>query len=209
MTDEPEDNSNLPLPLFLDPERAEAEGAVPKSEDESWGDYLFSPFKPLSPRHKRAAEMFVEGKTNTEVANYLNYSANHVCIMKSQSKFIAFMEELRDRLFDYTVAERLDTFGPAACDNIEELLKDPKTNAKQRESISRWVIEMKTGKASQKIDVTGEINVGMFMDKLDRMKNVYPTSETSKPKVIEGEAQPSETTQVPHDPYADWLDKET
>jgi hypothetical protein len=201
-------------PLFLNNDEhfsAKNPDTWEKPEDMTYGDWFLQPHRPLSPRHKRIAELLVEGKRTGEIATELGYTQARISVLKTNSKIIAYMDRLRDRLFEKSVEERMSDLGPSALDNIEELLNNPDVPIEKKESISRWVVEMKTGKASQKVDVSGEISIGIFMDKLEQMsgKALGVTAPRQVEGTVENSEEHSELSVAPVDIYDEWLDKNT
>lgn len=204
MSEEEKDKDN-DKPLFL---QAQDPATWDKPEEVSWGDHFLAPHRPLNQRQKRLAEMLFEGKRTQDIAKELNYTQPRVSVLKTNSKIMAEVERLRDKAFERTIDERMKDLGPMAMDALEELLMDPNVPITKKEGVAKWVVEMRAGKASQKIDVSGEITIGHFMDKLDTLptKNVtpqmLPESENSNGEAIDTESQEPEK-----DFAASWLDE--
>lgn len=193
-----DENKGQDKPLFL---KAQDPSTWEKPEETSWGDHFLQPNRALSPRHKRLALLLYEGKRTSEIARELEYTQARVSVLKSNSKILAEVERLRELAFDKTVDERMQDLGPMAMDALEELLNDPSVPASKKESVARWVVEMKMGKANQKLDVSGEVNLGLFMDKLDKL----PRARNVTPAQLEGGESPEEPVII--DAHAEWLDK--
>lgn len=143
-----------------------------QEDDRTWGDRLLSSDRPLSPRHRKLAELAAQGKSNQEIAKELNYSESRVSILKSNSRIIALADEIRERVFEETVGARLKKMTEPALNEIERCLNDRSNKYPERlkTEVARWLVEKIDGKAAQKIDI-GENMLGVMMDKLDAMKN--------------------------------------
>lgn len=146
---------------------------IEEEQDESWGDRMLLSDKPLTPRHRKLAELLAQGKTNTEISQILGYTQSRVSILKSNSRIKELAEKIRERVFEDTVGTRLKRLAEPALNEIERCLLDDTNRYKEqiKVEVAKWVLEKIDGKAAQKIDVTGSMLVGI-MDKLDAMKTV-------------------------------------
>lgn len=140
-------------------------------EEESWGDRLLSPDRPLTARHKKLAELAASGMKQGEMAKALGYSSSRISILLSNSRIRDEIEIARDRIFEETVGARLRKLGKPALDEIEKCLTDKSGRYKEelKQGTARWVVEKIDGKAAQKIDI-GENMLGILMDRLDSIK---------------------------------------
>lgn len=188
-------------PLFL---RASEPETWEKPDDVSWGDHFLKPGTPLNARQKQLATMHVLGSTNNEIAEKLHYSVSRVSVLLGATKVKNEIERIRDRMHEEDLEKRMKHLGPDALNVIEELLNDPTVEAAKKESAAKWLLEKLTGKASQQIDVKGEITVGHFLDKLDQMKVVGP----AKPEHTKVTGQTTtEVIETTADPMSEWITK--
>jgi DNA-binding CsgD family transcriptional regulator len=172
------------------------EVVTPETEEESWGDRMLVPGRPLSPRHKKLAELLAQGKSNDAIAKELSYTPSRVSILKSNTMIRQEIARVQEKIYEDTVAKRLKDIATPAMDEIETCLKD-QTNAYPKSlkvSTAIWAAEMSAGKAVQKSEVTGSILVGV-MDRLDAMKNAGRTVESS-PETPQIEASPIEYVEI-------------
>lgn len=123
----------------------------------------------LSPRQKKAAEMFSKGIDLVTIATKLDYTETYVTALIAHPKVRTLIQSHIEKPFEDTLDDRMKSLGKHALDAIEEQLTDSGP-AHKKENLSRWLIEKLTGKASQQIDIKGEITVGVFMDELARAK---------------------------------------
>jgi len=189
-------------PLFL---RAQDPSTWEKPEDVSHGDWFLRPDKPLSARHRVLAKMVAMGCGTNEIAEKLGYTASRVSILKSNTKIKEAIERYQDRMHEEDLEDRIKSLGPDALDTIEEILSS-NADPLKKESAARWILEKISGKASQQIDVTGEIGIGVFMEKLDKIK----VAQRIGSPILEARGQSTESAPEPEstkDPIEDWLDK--
>lgn len=194
-----------------------------KPEGRTWGDHMIQPHTRLNARQRHAAYLTFLGKTNKEIREELNYSAEAVSILQSNPKFIREVERLRNKAFDITVGERLKTMGPLAMDTIEEILEadnDPSIKPNLKADLAKWVAEKLTGKPKQEMEVQGG-SLNTFLDLIKEMKTVgsetegrggktLPPGSTEESSIIDVEAKRStdEDKETPKgDPYASWVDE--
>ena len=145
-----------------------------EEQEDSWGDRLLSPDRPLSARHKKLAELVATGMKPGDVARELNYTPSRISILLSNSRIRDEIELARDRLYEDTIAARLRKLGRPALDEIEKCLTDRTGRYKEeiKQSTARWVVEKIDGKAAQKLDI-GENMLGVLMDRLDSIKDAH------------------------------------
>lgn len=191
-------------PLFL---RAQDSSTWEKPEETSWGDHFLNPDKPLCARHKALAKMVAMGCTTTEIADKLDYTMARVSVLKSNTKIKMEIERCQDRMHEEDLEERIKHLAPDALDTMEEILLSVQDPLK-REAAAKWILEKVTGKATQQVDVKGEINLGVFLQQLDKMgakQSMLPNRDVT-PKQIET-SEILEVESKPVDLVEDWLDK--
>lgn len=142
------------------------------AEGETWGDHLLSPDRPLTPRHRKLAELFAQGKSNAEIAKELDYSESRLSVLKSNTRIRELTEQIREKVFEETVGARLKKMTEPALNEIEKCLNDRSNRYPERlkTEVARWLVEKIDGKAAQKIDI-GENMLGVMMDRLDALKS--------------------------------------
>ena len=148
--------------------------------------------------------MHVLGSTNNEIAEKLHYSVSRVSVLLGATKVKNEIERIRDRMHEEDLEKRMKHLGPDALNVMEEILTSPTVELAKKENAARWMLEKLTGKASQQIDVSGEITIGHFMDKLDTMRDV------SAQKSIMGNTSESGDIEVVGekvDKFTDWISK--
>ncbi len=130
------------------------------------------PGRPLSPRHRRLAELIAQGMTNQQISDSLGYVGSRISVLRREPSIAAEVERLQERLFEETVQKRLRDFAEPALNNIHMILTDQSNRVKisEKADMSKWVIEKIDGKASQKVDV-GENLLSVLMDKMEYMRS--------------------------------------
>lgn len=140
-------------------------------EELSWGDKMLLPGRPLSPRHKKLAELAASGRTNNEIAAELGYTASRVSILLSNTMIKNEIESIRDRVYEDT-KKRLKEMTRPALDEIEKCLKDESNRYKENLKVetARWLIEKVDGRPVQSLEL-GASTLAAMMDRLDALKN--------------------------------------
>ena len=181
-------------------------GWTPEYE-ETWGDRMLRPDKPLLQRHLELARMAAHGKTNNEIAEKLGYTASRVSILLSNRRIKNQINIYRDRLFKVDVKTRMKDIAPDAMDVIEGILNDDNLDAKQKEKAAMWVLEKVDGKAAQQVDHNVSGGIGLFLDKLDQMKSQgnLPTVQTLPAEAVK--VTESNTEATSKDEFTTWLNE--
>lgn len=124
--------------------------------------------EPLSPRHRRLAEMFARGASNAQVREALGYSDSRCSILKNSPRVQEEIRRIQDKIYEPTVDKRLKDLAASALDRIEEAITDKRNKYKKSEQlqVAQWLVEKVDGKAIQKHEVRGSMLLGL-MDKLD------------------------------------------
>lgn len=182
-------------PLFL---RAQDSDTWEKPTDVSWGDHFLKPDKPLSARHKTLARMIAMGMGTNEIAEKLNYTAARVSVLRSNSRIKQEVEKYLDRVHEQEISERMKELAPDALNTMEEILLSMNDPLK-KENAARWILEKVTGKASQQIDVKGEISLGLFLDKLDKLQTKQLQSSKEETRDV--------TPEQEKDNFEQWLEE--
>lgn len=202
--DEKQDN---PRPLFLS---AQDPDTWQKPDDISWGDYSLKPGKALSARHKELARLLFLGKTQVEITAALGYTQPWISRLSQNYMIKEEVERLREKAFQATVSERLKDLGPEAMDAIEEGIRSPDMKLKDRTELAKWVVEKLDGKAAQKVDINADVNIGVFMDKLEQLRDAGQVLDVT-PKPALPPSETSDANEAPEetevDPLAEWLKK--
>ena len=159
---------------------------VPAEEEQTWGDRLLSPDRPLSPRHRRLAELLAQGKKNGEIAKELGITESRISVLKSNTRIRELAEDLAERIFEESVIGRLRKLNEPALNEIEKCLTDRTHRYKEqlRVDTAKWLIEMNHGKAKQTHDI-GENMLSVMMDRLDALKQTGKTLENAARDVID------------------------
>lgn len=186
------------------------ENDEPEESDLSWGDRVGpDPDRPLTPRHRKLAELFAQGKSNREICEELGYSESRVSILKSNSRIAALADEIRERVFEETVGARLKKMTEPALNEIEKCLNDRSNRYPERlkTEVARWLVEKIDGKAAQKIDI-GENMLGVMMDRLDALKSAGRDLDAPRDVTpilqIEGKSVENAAPE-PEDPLEKWV----
>lgn len=199
------DEENTPPPNV-----AEEETPRPQTEqDLSWGDRMLVPGRPLSPRHRKLAELAAQGKSNQEIARELSYTDSRVSILLTNTQIRNEIIRIKDRIYEDT-KKRLKDLTEPALDEIERCITDQTNKYKENLKVetSRWLIEMNEGKATQKHDI-GENLLGVMLDKLDNLKSAGGTLKdvTPEPILLEAgnDAEPILVEKTEEDLLKDWV----
>lgn len=175
--------------------------AAPEEENSSWGDRMLVPDRPLSPRHRKLAELLAQGKKNFEIAKELELTESRVSILKSNTRIRDLAEEIRERAYEEAVGARLKRMAEPALNEIDRCLADKTNRYKENLKVdtARWIIEKIDGKAAQKYDI-GENMLGVMMDRLDALKNAGKGLTNAERDVIEVSATPQIEGQIAENP---------
>lgn len=131
---------------------------------------MLQPGKPLSPRHRRLAELAAAGIKSGKIAQELGLTPARVSVLLSNTMIKKEIARLQERMFEEGLSERMKRLGHSALDIIDEHLNpDSQTKPQLRAETARWVLEKLTGKAVQTHDI-GENMLGVLLDRLDGMK---------------------------------------
>lgn len=174
MTDENECDESLVIEV-------EAEAS-----EESWGDKMLTPDRPLSPRHRKLAEMAAQGMRNQAIAKALGYTDSRVSILLSNSRIKDLVGQIQERIYQETIGDRLKKMAEPALNEIERCLNDRTNRYKEQLKVdtAKWLVEKLDGKAVQKHDI-GENMLSIVMDKLDAMKQSGKSLSDAERDVIE------------------------
>lgn len=190
--------SGTPVPGgFENPPVLPAEGAPTKSQEftqETWGNRLLKPNKPLTAKHKKFCECVAQGMTVPQIKEVTGYSDAWISTLKSNDKINEEISRLQDRLFSETVQQQLANLGNDAVDTVEEMLRSDGEKLRDRVETARWLIEKLTGKARQEMEVNAGSTLLQLLQKLDALRTADPSDQR---QVIE--LTKSETKE-------DWMD---
>lgn len=156
----------------------------------------------MSARHRRFAQLVARGATAKEIKEELGYDDSWISRLKSNSRIKEEIDRCLDRLFEEDIEERLKRMGPDAANVMEDILRDEMIPLTKKENAARWVLEKLTGKPAQQIDYKGEVSVGVFLDKLDELKERIEVNPEREVKELQGELV-EETV----DEFDKWLDE--
>jgi hypothetical protein len=185
-------------PLFLRPTNPE-----PEKKEPQWSG--LRPGKALRPRHRMLVKLLATGCSQTEICAKLNYTQAWVSLLANDPIIVAAVAKHIDDIYGEDIEARMKSLAPDALNAIEEILMDERLPAVEKENAARWLLEKVSGKAAQQIDVRGEVSVGIFMDKLEQMKDAGQVLDaTPKPALGPGETATPEAEPVP-DPLASWV----
>lgn len=142
------------------------------SDEENWEISDEEEIDSLNPRHRRCAELILQGKSDEEIAKTVEYSTNYVAQLRKHPLIVHEMRLIKSRAYEETVATRLKRMSEPALSLIEECLRDKRNRFKDsvRIDTAKWLVEKLDGKATQKVDV-GENLLGVLMDRLDAIKS--------------------------------------
>lgn len=134
-------------------------------------DAVPEPDKPLSPRHRKLAELLAAGWKNKDIKKELGYCDSRISILKKNPAILAYVNKLMDRAYEEGPAQRLRGLNEGALGIIETALMDRtnRTSMKDKIDVAKWIVEKTDGKAVQKHEVSGGILLGV-LDKIDSMK---------------------------------------
>lgn len=140
--------------------------------EETWGDRLLVEGRPLSPRHRKLAELAAGGMKNGDIAKELHLTQSRVSVLLSNTRIREAVEQYREKMWEETVGGRLKRMSEPALAEIERCLTDKTNRYKENLKVdtAKWLIEKLDGKATQKFDV-GENLLGVMMDRLDALKS--------------------------------------
>lgn len=199
-----------------DEEKKEPPAPVGGETDLSWGDRMV--VGPLSPRHRKLAELAAQGLPNKLIAEQLGYSGNHVSILLTNTLMKDEVARIRERIYEDTVASRIKRMAEPALAEIEKCLNDKTNRYKEplKVETAKWLIEKIDGKAVQKHEL-GENALGSIMDKLDALKlsgkslsDLRTVTPTTEPLVLDVQKSPGpapEPTESDH--LAEWVSQFT
>ena len=157
-----------------------------KGADETWGDYVLAPDKPLSPRHRKLAELLAQGRRTSEIAKELDLTEGRISVLKSNTKIKTLTNEIAERIYQETVGARIKQMVEPALNNVHMILTDVTNRVKisEKADMSKWIIEMEHGKAKQTHDI-GENMLSVVMDRLDALKNSGKSLPDASHEVID------------------------
>jgi hypothetical protein len=140
---------------------------------------------PLSPRHRRLAELIATGWPNSKIKTELKYSDSRLSILRGNALIREAVRRIQDRIYEDTIASRMKKMTDPALSEIEKCLMDKTNRYKEQLKVdtAKWIIEKIDGKAIQKHDVSGGILVGL-LDRLDTLKSTGQNVD-SLPEMID------------------------
>lgn len=89
------------------------------------------PLKALTARHRRAALMVAEGKTNDHIADALGYTPTRIAQLRNDPGFMYTASTFEDQIHEIAIADeqrlqgKLRLMGEGALDEINDRLDDP------------------------------------------------------------------------------------
>lgn len=127
--------------------------------------------KPLSPRHRKLAELLSRGFTNKAIKQQLGYSDSRVSILKHSKPIQDEVRRIMDASLEDDVKARIRRLANPALDVLEEAIRDKSNRygTKEKIDVAKYLADHAAGKAVQKHEVTGGVLLTV-MDKLDSMK---------------------------------------
>lgn len=179
---------------------------INEENDKTWGNNALRPDRPISERHRALARLLALGKRNKEICEILGYTAARVSVLKSEPKILTEVARIRDKLFAVDAEARFKDLAPDALNVVEDILLSDKLPVTDKESTARWLLEKVTGKPAQQVEHTGDLSIGVFLDKLDKQvqqSKAITASSTKPTEIIDIEPKKEEQK----DQFADWLDK--
>lgn len=182
------------------------EGLPHQDDGLSWADRMLQG-NTLTPKHRKLAELVVQGAETKEIAEKLGYSESYIRTLTANTKIKDEVQRLTERIYEDTIQKRLKAMADPALNEIEKCLTDQTARYKEQTKleVAKWLLEKLDGKAVQKHDV-GENILSLMMDKLDALKgsgSVRPIESidvTAKPVAQLPEAPKSE-----EDFLKDWV----
>ena len=154
-------------------------------------DGIPTPEEPLSPRHRKLAELLASGARNKDIQEILGYSASRTSILRNSPEIQAEVKRIMDRTFEAGVSTRLKRLAEPALNIIEQVMNDRtnRVSLKEKADVAKWMLEKVDGKAIQKHEVSGGVLLSV-MDKLDSMKTAGQVIDVTKSFAALPAAQP-------------------
>lgn len=143
-----------------------------KPDEMTWGDYMLKPGRPLTPRHRRLAQLIAAGERTQDIAAALGLTEARVSVLRSNTQIKREAAKYQERIFEEDLQKRLKGMGHDALDVIAATLTDELSQIPNREKLdaAKWTLEKITGKATQVHDV-GDNLLGLLHDKLDSLES--------------------------------------
>lgn len=145
----------------------------------------------LSPRHRRLAQLFAEGRSNKQIKEEFGYSDSRLSVLRSTPAIAAEVQRIQDKVFEEGTVQRMKDMREKALSHVDYVLTESRGRVKitEKNDIAKWLIEMTEGKATQKHDI-GENLLGVLMDKLDARKRPQEAIEIeARPALPPGEIE--------------------
>lgn len=144
-----------------------------------------APDAPLSPRHRKLAELLASGARNKDIQEILGYSASRVSILRHSAPIAAEVTRIMNRMFEEGVAPRLRRLAEPALGVIEQVITDDRNRVtlKEKADVAKWMLEKVDGKAVQKHEVSGGVLLSV-MDKLDSMRHAGQVIDVTAQRAI-------------------------
>lgn len=215
----PQETTNLARPLYMqdsaqDPDEESGSYAPHSGPGISWDDRVLESGGPLTARYRKVAQMLHHGHNSAAIAAAVGYSETRIEELASHPGILAELDRLSDKAHALDPGQRIKDMGEDAANILEDFLRDPDVPKQKKLDHARWVLEKIDGKAAQQLDVTGEVSIGVFLDKLDQIAkrpgqvlDITPKElpqDTAAPGSKAGANEPETTTKK--DKLQEWLD---
>jgi hypothetical protein len=136
----------------------------PRVSDEAWNRRIGE--AELSPRQKKVVYLAALGRSNSAIAEELNYDIATVQRIISLPGVRSRIAHKQEMLFQNDVKGHVRTLMNKAYGTLDEILSNDEEKASVRLEAAKYVIDRVAGKATQTVDVKVSL-LGEFMRKLD------------------------------------------
>lgn len=165
MTDNEDDINNM----FPDPE------PVPTiaEEEKSWGDKLIA--NPDKYRYETVAYMAATGMDQKRIAEQMDMTQAWVSTIMGNTYVKNRVKEIQKEQWGGNIENRFKQGLPKAMDVVENVISTSGDD-RLRLDASKWLLEKVTGKASQQVNVEGNL-LGDLIGQLDEMREAKEQGE--------------------------------
>jgi len=160
-----EENDNM----FPDPEPI----TTVEEEDKSWGDKLIS--NPQKYRYETVAFMAASGMDQKRIAEQMDMTQAWVSTIMGNTYVKNRVKEIQKEQWGGNIENRFKQGLPKAMDVVENVISTSGDD-RLRLDASKWLLEKVTGKASQQVNVEGNL-LGDLIGQLDEMREAKEQGE--------------------------------
>jgi len=156
--------------IFPDPEPTESFA----EEEKSWGDRLVT--DPKRYRYETLAYMAASGMNQKDIADQIGMTMGWVSVVLGNTEVKARVKQIQKEQWGGNIEQRFKKGLPKAMEVIEKVIAESGDDRLKLDA-SKWLLEKVTGKASQQVNVEGNL-LGDLISQLDEMREVKGSEET-------------------------------